>query len=611
VPNTAWRTWLAPLAALASLIAGTVARFSNRDFADQIWFVALVVLGVPVVWKTVVGISRGQFAADIVASFSIIMAVALHQPFAGLVIVLMQTGGELLESFAERKASRAVRELEEGAPRIAHRLAADGRIDDIAASEVRREDSVLVRPGEMIPCDGTVLEGRSHLDESRITGEPLPRTIYAGARVQSGAVNLDSAVTIRATAAAAQSLYARIVEMVREAQSHKAPTQRIADRYAIWFTPFTLVICAVTWWISGDPVRVLAVLVVATPCPLILAPPVAVVSGIGRAASRHIVVRSGGALEELSKIDAAVFDKTGTLTVGRPDVTRVNARAPWTENELLAFVAAVENHSGHLLARTIAREAGRRDLQLLVAREVTESPGSGVTGFVGRSRVSVGGHAYVGAQQPGASAGIRSARDDSRGLVAYAAIDDTFAGTIEFADRMRDNLRPFLDRLSALGVRKTLLLSGDHTRNVREAALALGIQDARGDLLPQEKVGVIQELLAAGHHVLMTGDGTNDAPALSAASVGVALATNGGGVTAEAADVVLLTDDVTRVADAVAISKRTVRILRQSIIVGIALSCAAMVVASFGYITPAAGALLQELIDVAVIVNALRASRDE
>jgi cation transport ATPase len=289
----------------------------------------------------------------------------------------------------------------------------------------------------------------------------------------------------------------------------------------------------------------------------------------------------------------------------------VNARAPWTENELLAFVAAVENHSGHLLARTIAREAGRRDLQLLVAREVTESPGSGVTGFVGRSRVSVGGHAYVGAQQPGASAGIRSARDDSRGLVAYAAIDDTFAGTIEFADRMRDNLRPFLDRLSALGVRKTLLLSGDHTRNVREAALALGIQDARGDLLPQEKVGVIQELLAAGHHVLMTGDGTNDAPALSAASVGVALATNGGGVTAEAADVVLLTDDVTRVADAVAISKRTVRILRQSIIVGIALSCAAMVVASFGYITPAAGALLQELIDVAVIVNALRASRDE
>jgi heavy metal translocating P-type ATPase len=462
----------------------------------------------------------------------------------------------------------------------------------------------------MIPCDGNVREGRSHLDESRITGEPLPRTIYAGSRVQSGAVNLDSAVTIEATAPASQSLYARIVEMVREAQSHKAPTQRLADRYAIWFTPFTLAVCAITWWVSRDPMRVLAVLVVATPCPLILAPPVAVISGIGRAAARHIVVRSGGALEGLSKIDTAVFDKTGTLTVGRPDVARIAPRPPWTEDQLLNIAAAVENRSGHLLARVIVDEAVERGTLPVQANDVVESPGSGVTGTVDGRKVSVGGHAFVVAQHPGAAVQLHAARDGSRGLLAYVAVDGEFAGTIEFADRMRDNLLPFFGRLSKLGVRKTLLLSGDHARNARETAHALGIQDARGDLLPGEKVAVIQELVESGHQVLMTGDGTNDAPALSAASVGVALAAHGGGVTAEAADVVLLTDDVTRVADAIAIGKNAVHILRQSIVAGIGLSCTAMIFAALGYISPPVGALLQELIDVAVILNALRASAD-
>lgn len=610
VPRAPWRTWVAPLAAATTLVTGAILRISNRALADEIWFVALIVLGVPVVWHTLRGIAKGHFAADIVATCSIIMAIALRQPFAGLVIVLMQTGGELLESFAERRASRAVRELEDAAPRIAHRVSADGRTSDVAAADVQKGDVVLVRPGEMIPCDGTVAEGKSHLDEARITGEPLPRKIQPGTHVQSGAVNLDNAVTVNATAAAAQSLYARIIEMVREAQSHKAPTQRLADRYAVWFTPFTLVVCAVTWFVSGDPLRVLAVLVVATPCPLILAPPVAIVSGIGRAAKRHVIVRSGGALEGLAKVDTAVFDKTGTLTIGKPDVMRVRPHAPWTENELLSIVAAVERQSGHLLARAVVEEAERRELELPLARDVTESAGSGVTGSVNDRRVSVGGRAYVLREGTAAMIEVIDAPDGARGLVAYVAIDGTFAGTIEFADRIRENLRPFFDRLSRLGVRKTVLLSGDHTQNARDTAAAIGIQDARGDLSPADKVTAIQELVAMGHNVLMTGDGTNDAPALSAASVGVALATHGGGVTAEAADVVILTNDVTRVADAVAIGQRSVRILHQSIVVGVGLSCVAMVVAAMGYITPAVGAVLQEVIDVAVIINALRASRD-
>lgn len=608
--HAAWRNWLAPLAAATSLIAGAFIRITDRELADGIWFVALIALGIPVVWKTLRGIARGEFAADIVASCSIIMAAALRQPFAGLVIVLMQTGGELLESFAERKASRAIRELEDAAPRVAHRLGAAGRIEDIAAADVNKGDAVLVRPGEMIPCDGEVTDGRSHLDDSRITGEALPRKVFPGMRVQSGAVNLENAITVHATAAAAQSLYARIVEMVRQAQSHKAPTQRLADRYAIWFTPFTLIVCAITWWVSGDPLRVLAVLVVATPCPLILAPPVAVVSGIGRAASRNIVIRSGVALEALATIDTAVFDKTGTLTIGRPDVTRVAAPSGVSEDEVVRLAAAVENRSGHLLARAVVGEAERRNLSIPVAQDVAESPGSGVTGFVDGKKVTIGGHAYVSQQQPTAAALVHRARDGTRGLVAYVAIDGAFAGTIEFADRMRDNLRPFLDRLNELGVRNTILLSGDHIGNVRETAAALGVQDARGDLLPGDKVTAVQQLIDAGHRVLMTGDGTNDAPALSTATVGVALATHGGGVTAEAADVVILTDDVTRVGDAVAIGKRSVRIARQSILAGIGLSCVAMLVAALGYITPAVGALLQEVIDIAVILNALRASVD-
>jgi heavy metal translocating P-type ATPase len=458
----------------------------------------------------------------------------------------------------------------------------------------------------MLPCDGAVEEGSSHLDTSRITGEPLPRRVSAGAAVQSGAVNLESAITVVATAPASQSLYARIVEMVRQAQAHKAPTQRLADFYAVWFTPLTLVVCGITWWVSGDPLRVLAVLVVATPCPLILAPPVAIVGGIGRAASRQVIVRTGAALETLAKVDTAVFDKTGTLTIGRPDVTRVTAFAPFTEDELVALVAAVESRSGHLLARAIVDDAERRAVPHLESRDVVEAPGSGVTGIVDGRRVSVGGHDYVAAQQPGATADVLTARGSSTGLRAFVVIDGAFAGTIEFADRVRENLGPFFDRLERLGVRRTILLSGDHERNVRDTAALLGVKDARGDLLPDDKVRVVRQMVEQGSTVLMTGDGTNDAPALSAASVGIALATHGGGVTAEAADAVILTDDVTRVADAVAIGKRTVHIARQSILAGIGLSGTAMIFAAMGYITPAAGALLQEAIDVAVIVNALR-----
>lgn len=613
------RAAILPALAVLALIGGSAMHLvaATDPWAPFAMRTALVLLGAPVVFGTVRGMLRGEFAADVVATLAIVTAALIpDQAFAGLVIVLMQTGGELLDAYAEGRASDAVRELEAAAPRIAHRLrgaaVADGVVD-VAAEAVTVGDRLLVRPGEMVPCDGEVLEGSSSLDTSRITGEPLPERVSAGAHVRSGVVNTSSPLVLRVTAPARDSLYARIVELVRSAQGEKSPIQRLADRWAVWFTPVTLAACALAWVASHDPARVLAVLVVATPCPL-LATPVAVIGGINRAARRQVIVRNGAALELLARVDTVVFDKTGTLTHGRPAVTTVEGFDGADDAAILRAAAAVEMGSGHLLARSVMDEATSRGLEVPAAAEIVEHAGRGVTGLVAGRRVSVGNRALVAAAHPAARAALDAHRPDGNGgLRAYVAIDrddgGVDAGVITFGDRLRADLRPFFDRLRALGLSRTVLLSGDHTENVHPVAEALGITDARGDLLPDGKVAVVKALEAEGRRVVMVGDGTNDAPALSAATVGIALAAHGGGISAEAAGVVLLADDVTRTEEAIVIARRAVRIARQSIVWGLGLSAAAMVVAAFGLIRPTAGALIQEAIDVAVILNALRAAR--
>jgi heavy metal translocating P-type ATPase len=604
-----------PALTLAALIVGGLLAISTttHPWVQPGLFVALVVLGAPVVFHTLRGMLRGQFAADVVAMLAIVTAIILREPIAGLVIVLMQTGGQLLERYAEGRASDAVRELEAAVPRVAHRLrgkdALFGDTEDVAVEHVEVDDRLLVRPGEMIPCDGIVVEGSSSLDTSRITGEPLPERVTAGAEVRSGVVNLQSPIVLRVTAPASASLYAQIVELVRTAQSEKSPIQRLADRWAVWFTPITLAACAVAWWLSGDPTRVLAVLVVATPCPLLLATPVAVIGGINRAARRQIIVRNGTALEQLARVDVAVFDKTGTLTIGRPEVAGVTALAGTTEDEVLRLAAAVEIGSGHLLARSTVDAARARGLDLASATDIVERPGQGATGRVDGRLVSVGSLAMVSEQHPDGVGALKTLHDAATGLRAYVAADRTALGMIHYADRARTGLAPMFARLRARGLTRIVLLSGDHTESVSPIAREVGITEARGDLLPADKVEAVRALEREGHRVLMVGDGTNDAPALSAATVGVALAAHGGGISAEAAGIVLLADDITRVDEAVEIGQRTVRIARQSIIAGLALSGTAMVAAALGYIPPTAGALLQEGIDVAVIVNALRAAR--
>lgn len=596
-----------PLATAVALAAGGLLSLVDARWGQNLWFAALLLTGAPVVWHTTRGMFRGHFASDVTAMLAIVTAIVLRQPVPGLVIVLMQTGGEFLERYAEGRASEAVRRLEAAAPRVAHRVR-DGVTEDVAAEAVVPGDILLVRPGEMIACDGLLVDGNSHLDVARLTGEPSPEHVITGSVVRSGAVNLESAFHMRATAPSSESLYAKIVELVRTAQGEKSPIQRLADRYAVWFTPITLVACAAAWFASGDPLRVLAVLVVATPCPMLLATPVAIIGGINRAARSQIVVRTGAALEQIGSIDAAVFDKTGTLTIGYPQVGAVRALSPFDERSLLTLAAAVEHHSGHLLARTTVDAAETGGIVLPVARDVVETAGGGVTGTVDGRRVSVGSLSFAAAEQPTAAAALIELEQRGAGLRAYVAIDGAGGGMIEYHDRTRDGLPAFFAELKELGVTRILLLSGDHEKNVTALARTLGITEARGDMLPGDKVRVVKDLLAEGHRVLMTGDGTNDAPALSAATVGIALAAHGGGITAEAADIVLLADEVTGVARAIRIGRHATNIARQSIVAGLGLSGAAMLAAALGYIPPTVGALLQEAIDVAVILNALRAN---
>jgi heavy metal translocating P-type ATPase len=466
-----------------------------------------------------------------------------------------------------------------------------------------------VRPGELVPTDCVVVTGASWIDASRITGESIPVDVAPGTLVLSGSVNGDRPLTVRATARAAESQYSRIVELVRSAQASKAPLQRVADRYAVWFTPLTILVAGSALLLTGDWTRVLAVLVVATPCPLILATPVAIVGGISHAARHGVIVRHGGALEALSNVTVAVFDKTGTLTIGRPEVSGVVAADPWRDTAILRLSAAVERGSGHSLARSIVEAADRGNgaHQIPAATNVVETPGRGVSGLVEGRSVAVGARSFI-IERGATEQAVQSLERGDAALRAFVLVDGAPAGAIEFADQLRPDIAATFARLRHAGVERTLLLSGDQPAYVRAVAEAVGISEARGGMLPADKVAVVNRLEHAGERVLMVGDGVNDAPALSRAAVGVALAAHGRGIASEAADVILLDDNIAGVAEAVEIGHKTMRVARQSIVVGLGLSAIAMVFAAYGMIEPAIGAALQEAIDVAVIINALRTS---
>jgi heavy metal translocating P-type ATPase len=579
--------------AAAGLVAGLLAR------SEQIFLATLLIGGTPLVFQTIRGMLHGRFASDIVAMLAIGTAVVLGQYFAGAVIVLMQSGGEALEAYAMRRASQSLEALLARAPKVAHR-ARGADVEDVPVEAVGVGDQLVVRPGDLVPVDAEVLEGTSSVDQSALTGEPLPLRAVVGTALLSGSVNLEGALRVRALRPSAQSQYQQIVTLVERARQEKPPIQRLADRFAVWFTPLTLAMCGVAYLLTGSATSVLAVLVVATPCPLILAAPVAVIAGISRAADIGVIVKHGRAIEQLGLARAVVFDKTGTLTLGHPSVAHVDVLDGLAAPELLRLAAAVEQLSSHHLGRAVVDAGRARFPSLPPVTDFREIPGRGVSGRVDGLLVSVGSPRYL------RDTGVPLPDGSGDGTAAYVAIDGRVAGTIEFADRIRHQVPALLQRLTVLGVTETVMLTGDREAPAQAIAAQAGIRTVRANLLPADKVAAVRELTQRHGTVLMVGDGINDAPALAAATVGVAMGAHGTAVSAEAADVVLLVDDIARVGDAIAISRRMRRIALQSIGFGLGVSFALMIVASLGYITPAAGAVMQEALDAAVILNALR-----
>ncbi|TGQ35573.1 heavy metal translocating P-type ATPase [Mesorhizobium sp. M00.F.Ca.ET.216.01.1.1] len=578
--------------------------------AGVIWTAATL----PVVAALAISMLRdfwiGRVGVDAIALVSMSAALLLGQPLAAVVVAIMYAGGTVLEDFARGRAERNLRALTDRAPRFAHRKSAQGTAT-IFVDQVAVGDELLVRAGELLPVDGVLLDASASLDESAVTGEPLPERRSAGDMLRSGTLNAGEPFSMRASALAEQSTYAAIVRMVAAAQTAKAPFIRVADRFALLLLPATLLVAGIAWYVSDDPVRALAVLVVATPCPLILAAPVAFIGGVSRAARAGILMKGSAALEALAQVRTAIFDKTGTLTVGGAALIEIEAAPGDDADRLLRLLASLEQASHHVLTDSIIRAARARKLMLSHPCDVREYRGAGLKGRVDNISIAAGSRGLVLADKS-LPHWARSGEERYRGqpvLRVFVALDGRLAGIFTFGDAIRADACEALGKLRSVGVARTVMLTGDDDAAAKRVSTLLDLDAVVADATPAKKVATVEAEKALAP-TMMIGDGINDAPALATATVGVAMGARGATASSEAADVVVLTDRLQPVAEAVGIARRTRTIALQSIIVGLALSAMAMIAAAMGQITPVAGALLQEGIDIAVILNALRALGD-
>ncbi|MGE0026230.1 MAG: heavy metal translocating P-type ATPase [Thermoleophilia bacterium] len=609
------RARILAVVAMAAIVAGGLLHLAGEAAAgQQVWRAAVALLAadlaVEVVHTVVVDHHLG---VDTIALVAMVGALALGEELAGVVVGLMFTGGAALETAASRRARRELTALVSREPRVAQLRTGDG-VREVPVDDVRPGEVVLVRTGEVIPVDGVVAGDEAVVDTSTLTGEPLPVTLRGGQPVMSGTVNAGAPFDVRAERPAAESAYAALVRLVEHAERERAPMVRMADRYAGIFLPVTLGVAGLAWALSGDPVRGLAVVVVATPCPLILAAPIALVSGLSRSAKAGIIVKGAGAIEMLGRVRTVLFDKTGTLTAGVPDVREVVAVDAVPRWEALRLAASVDRLSAHVLGQAVVRAAQDAGLALAPAARVAEQPGQGIAGEVGGRRVAVGSRAFLVAQgyDAGEVAGASLAAGRGSGEAhVLVGVDGRLAAVVVMADELRPDAGRIVGRLRAEGVRHVAMVSGDRRSVADRIGDELGVDRVYAELSPEGKLDVVRSLrgdqdLAA---VAMVGDGVNDAPALAAADVGIAMGAAGATVSSETADAVITVDRVDRVADAVHIGRRSMRIARQSVLAGMGVSIAAMGVAATGHLPPVAGALFQEVIDLAVILNALRALR--
>lgn len=590
--------------AATGLMTGFAARLLGFGvWSGTIWAAAVVPVLIALVVEIWQSLRAGKVGLDIVAALSMTAALAVGEYLAAAIVALMYSGGQYLEAFAEERARRDMSLLLARAPRFAMRHR-DGGLEEVPIEAIEPGDRLLIRRGDIVPVDGHVAAGVATLDQSALTGESVPVRVGSGDEVMSGSTNAGEAFDLTGSRRASESTYAAIVRLVEQAQRSRAPMTRLADSYSLVFLAVTIALAGGAWLFSDDPIRAVAVLVVATPCPLILAVPIAWISGMSRAARNGILIKSGTALETMGRIRSLVIDKTGTLTVGRPEVTDIVTSAKTAPDEMLRLAASLDQASKHVVAEAIVADARKRGLSLGVPADVAESPGEGVTGMVDGRKVVVGGRRYVSSQL--ATKAARRPSIAAGTITISVAIDGAQAGEIVLADRLRVGTSALLRNVRALGVDRVVLATGDRTDVARAVSNGLDIDSVRAELSPDQKVLVVLSERKNGP-VMMAGDGVNDAPALAAADVGVAMGARGAAASAQAADVVLLVDQLDRIVPAIQTAQRSRRIALQSVIAGLGLSGLAMVAAALGHLPPVQGALLQEVIDVAVIVNALRA----
>jgi len=625
-----------PIFAIIGLLLGILFHYilNYPDTAHWIWFVVLVIGGAPIISETIKGMLHRHFASDIVATLAIITAITTNEAFPGVIIVIMQSGGRALEEYAFRKATSSLDELMARSPRKARRKINGNDIEDINVEEIRIGNHLVIRPGDLVPVDGTIVSKSAQIDESSLTGEPLSKVKQAGEEVFSGTINVGDTFEIIAKRISEDSQYSKIVKLVKKARQEKAPLQRLADRYALWFTPITLAMCVLGWLLTQNPLTILSVLVVATPCPLIFATPVAIISGINKASKQSIIVKSGAAIEQLSKVDAIVFDKTGTITYGTPVVEDIIPLYSATKNEsgksesieyskdrenVLLYAASLEQMSSHSSAQAIVKAAKEKFNSFPLPVNVHERPGLGVEGYANGKYVMVGSPIFI---KSGSNTNTNTNKNITSNsyllktinnfqkqgkTVALVSINGINTGLIIFSDKIRDGVVEMIKNLKRAQIKKMIMLTGDSLENAKFIASQATIDDYKHNLLPEDKVNEVKKLKVKFKNIVMIGDGINDAPALTTATVGIAMGAKGTAISAEAADVVLLVDDLTKVSNIIQISKRTINIAKQSILVGLGISFLLMIFASLGLIPPTIGALFQEVLDVGVILNAVRA----
>jgi heavy metal translocating P-type ATPase len=570
----------------------------------QLPLIAVLVFGgLPLLYQLLVKLLRGDFGADLLAGLSIVTAICLNEYLAGSLVVLMLSGGAALETYAIRKASSVLEALAKRMPSVAHRKE-DDKLTDISTDKVNIGDTLLILPHELCPVDGTVLEGSSTMDESYLTGEPYLMSKTSGSTVMSGAVNGDNALTIRADKQAIDSRYAKIMEVMKASEKNRPNLRRLGDQLGAWYTPLAVAIALLAWFVSGDVIRFLAVLVIATPCPLLIGIPVTIISSISLAARREIIIKNPAILETIGTCRTAIFDKTGTLTYGRPSLTALLTGANHTEADVLALISSLERYSKHPLSSAIVKAGEKANLALLNVTHVTELSGEGLKGVVADKHIQITSRKFFEANH---AENIAQLPETSGGLECVVLIDEAYAATLQFRDEVRTDSSSFIHHLRPNhAFNRVMLVSGDRESEVCYLAKQVGIEHVFFSQSPEQKLAIVREETQKAKTVFL-GDGINDAPALTAATIGIAFGQNSD-ITGESADAVIMDSSLLKVDELLHIGERMRKIALQSAIGGMILSVVGMGFAGLGYLSPVAGAITQELIDVLAVLNALRAA---